>query len=67
MVRDVRDHTFSSLDCLWSLRKVYILPRATGQYKLMSQRDGQRDGLDTNASGQWLDPLADIIVSQSLT
>ena len=21
MVRDVRDHTFSSLDCLWSLRK----------------------------------------------
>ena len=25
MVRDVRDHTFSSLDGLWSLRKVSIL------------------------------------------
>ena len=24
MVRDVRDHTFSSLDCLWSLRKGLI-------------------------------------------
>ena len=28
MVCDVRDHTFSSLDCIWSLRKVFILPRA---------------------------------------
>ena len=38
MVRDVCDHTFSSLDCLWSLRKGVILPRATGQYELMIQR-----------------------------
>jgi len=45
MVRDVRDHTFSSLDCLWSLRKGLILPQASGQYKLMTQRNG----LDTNA------------------
>ena len=48
MVCDVRDHTFSSLDCLWSLRKGHIMPRATGQYKLMTQRNG----LDTNALGQ---------------
>ena len=45
MVRDVRDHTFSSLDCLWSLRKGFILPRETGQCELMTQRSG----LDTNA------------------
>ena len=38
MVRDVRDHTFSSLDCLWLLRKGVILPRALGQYELMTQR-----------------------------
>ena len=48
MVRDVRDHTFSSLDCLWSLRTGLILPRSTGQYELMTQRNG----LDTNALGQ---------------
>ena len=45
MVRDVRDHTFSSLDCLWSLRKGVILPRALGQYELMTQRYE----LDSNA------------------
>ena len=67
MVRDVRDHTFSTLDCLWSFRRVYILPQPTRQYKLMSQRGGQRDGLDTNALGQWFEPPADTIVSQSLT
>ena len=51
MVRDVRDHTFSSLDCLWSLRKGLIMPRASGQYELMTQRNG----LDTNALGQWFE------------
>ena len=45
MVRDVRDHTFSSLDCLWSIWKELILPRASGQCELMTQRNG----LDTNA------------------
>ena len=34
MFRDVRDHTFSSLDSLWSLRKVFILPRASCQNSL---------------------------------
>ena len=54
MVRDVRDNTFSSLDCLWSFLKGLILPRAARQYELITQRNG----LDTNALGQWfeLDP-----------
>ena len=47
MVRDVRDHTFSSLDGLWSLRKGFILPQAPGQYELMIQRNV----LHTNALG----------------
>ena len=51
MVRDVRDHTISSLDCLWSLRKGLIMSRATGQYELMTQWNG----LDTNALGQWFE------------
>ena len=50
MVRDVRDHTFSSLDGLWSLRKGLILPRAPGQYELMIQRNV----LHTNALAQWV-------------
>ena len=50
MVRDVRDHTFSSLDCLWSLRTGVILPRAARQYELMIQRYV----LHTNAQGQWV-------------
>ena len=63
MVRDVRDHTFSSLDCLWALRKVYILPRVSGKHELMTQQNG----LDTNALGQWFELAAGPIVSQSLT
>ena len=46
MVRDVRDHSFSSLDCLWSLETGIILPRAS---ELMIQRNV----LHTNALGQW--------------
>ena len=38
MVRDVRNHSFSFFDCLWLLRKGVILPRALGQYELMTQR-----------------------------
>ena len=51
MVRDVCDHLFSSLDSRWLLRTGLILPRATGQYELMTQRNG----LDTNALGQWFE------------
>ena len=48
MVRDVRGHTFSSLDSLWSLWKETILPRASKQYELMTQRNVHA----TNALGQ---------------
>ena len=51
MVRDVRDHTFSSLDCLWSLQTGLRLPQAIKQHELMTQRNG----LDTNALGQWFE------------
>ena len=40
MVGDVRDHTFSSLDCLCLLRKGLIPPWARGQCKPMMQRHG---------------------------
>ena len=46
MVRDVRDHTFSSLARLSLVAsRDLILPLSTGRYKLMTQRHG----LDTNA------------------
>ena len=54
MVRDVRDVTFSSLDCLWSLETALILSRASRLQELMIQRYG----LDTNAIQQWFELAA---------
>ena len=67
MVRDVRDCTFSSLDCFWSLRKVYILPLPSGQYELMSQSIGLHTNALVEPLEQWLEPLAGTIVTLSLT